>query len=65
MAGAGAYVQSGEPLEMAATIVTLLDDDSRRCDMGAIGRRRIEESFGWEHQAARYLSVYSNAASAS
>jgi len=26
--------------------------------MGAIGRKRIEDTFAWEHQAARYLCVY-------
>ncbi len=60
MAGdAAAYVAPGDTLALAANIAQLLDDGPKRARMGAIGRRRIDETFSWEHQEVHYLHVYS------
>ena len=56
---AGAYVTPGDSEALAAAVVELLDDRFRRASMGAIARRRIEETFAWERQESRFLHVYS------
>ena len=57
-AGAAAYVPSGDVAGYAQTIVNLVDDDTRREEMGRLGRLRIEEELGWPHQRDAYVGVY-------
>jgi glycosyltransferase involved in cell wall biosynthesis len=52
------YVEPGDAVALASSIVDLLDDSKRRATMGAIGRARIEDDLAWEHQRTRYLDVY-------
>ena len=59
MAGeAAAYVQPGDVLGLATTIDSLLDRPDRRREMGAVGRRRIEERLAWDRQERTYVAVY-------
>jgi glycosyltransferase involved in cell wall biosynthesis len=55
---AATYVADGDVGGFAKAIVELLDDPSRRAEMGRIGRDRVVRELAWEHQAPRYLSLY-------
>lgn len=55
---AAAYVADGDVAGFAKAIVELLDDPSRRAEMGSIGRERVVRELAWEHQAPRYVAVY-------
>jgi glycosyltransferase involved in cell wall biosynthesis len=55
---AAVYAEPNRVESYAQAILTLLDDEPRRADMGRIGRRRIEEELGWIHQRPRYVAVY-------
>ncbi|MFP4312530.1 MAG: glycosyltransferase family 4 protein [Nitriliruptoraceae bacterium] len=55
---AGVYVTDDDPAAYGQAIAALLDDPDRRRAMADVGRRRIEESLAWEHQAPAYVGVY-------
>ena len=42
-------------------IIALLDDPHRRDDMGAFGRRRVEEQLAWPHESPKLLAAYETA----
>jgi glycosyltransferase involved in cell wall biosynthesis len=56
--GCGIFVDDESPKAFASGIVSLLEVPGARAEMGARGRRRIEESLAWEHQAATYVGTY-------
>lgn len=56
-AGAG-VVLPDEPAGMGAMIASLLADDKRRHEMGARGRKLVEERFSWDAVAAGMEAVY-------
>lgn len=55
---AALYVRDGSPAAYGAAIATLLDDPERRRSMGEVGRRRVEQTLAWRHQAPAYVNVY-------
>lgn len=55
---AATYAVPNDVEDYADQLVGLLDDEGRRREMGAIGRRRVVESLGWPAQAAAYVGVY-------
>jgi glycosyltransferase involved in cell wall biosynthesis len=57
-ADAAVYATPNKVEELAGLIVQLVDDESRRRDMGAAGRARVVDELAWHHQAARYVQVY-------
>jgi len=57
-AGASLYARPNDPRDFADKIVELLDDPTRRTEMGAIGRARIEHELSWDHQAPKLLELY-------
>jgi glycosyltransferase involved in cell wall biosynthesis len=58
-AGEGAnYAAAGDLGDLAKSIDLLLIDPDRRAQMGAVGRRRIQEHLAWEHQVPAYVGVY-------
>jgi glycosyltransferase involved in cell wall biosynthesis len=63
--GAGVLVPPGNVEILTDAVQDLLDDDRRRCRLGSVGRRRVEEELAWEHQAQIYLGVMSPGWSAS
>jgi len=56
---AAGYAEPNNERRLAAEISSLLDDPQRRADMGAFGRRRLEEHLAWQHSAPVLLDAYS------
>jgi glycosyltransferase involved in cell wall biosynthesis len=56
--GAALYAAKGDTDDFADKVLQLLDDETLRARMGALGRRRVEEELAWEHQEAALLAAY-------
>jgi glycosyltransferase involved in cell wall biosynthesis len=56
--GAAVYVPPGDVPAFALAISQLLDDPTRRAEMGRLGRRQVEETHAWERQEEAFLGVY-------
>ena len=54
---AAAYAPPGDVEGLARAINAMLDDATRRTEMGRAGRRRVEESLAWDRQASGYVQV--------
>ena len=57
-ADAALYATPNEIDAYADLVLELLDDDVRRKQMGAAGRRRVEDVLAWEHQTGPYVAVH-------
>ena len=57
-AEAAVYVAPNEVQDYAKAIVQLMDDESRREQLGKSGRVRVEQELAWSHQERAYLDVY-------
>jgi glycosyltransferase involved in cell wall biosynthesis len=57
-ADAAVYAPGGNVAAFALLLSDLLDDPGRRAEMGARGRRRVEDALAWDRQAPAYLGVY-------
>jgi glycosyltransferase involved in cell wall biosynthesis len=55
---ASLYAKKNDPADMAAKIVELLDDPQRRAEMGAFGRRRVENELEWRYEVPKLLAAY-------
>lgn len=55
---AGVHVRADDDAALARAISELLDDPDRRSRMGALGRKRIEDSLNWAAQEGPYVDVY-------
>lgn len=55
---AGLTVTADDDAAFARAIAELLDDPARRSEMGAIGRKRIEDRLRWSAQAPVYVDVF-------
>ncbi len=55
---ASLYARKNDAADMAAKIVELLDDPQRRADMGACGRRRVENELEWRYEVPKLLAAY-------
>ena len=55
---ASLYARRGDPVDFAAKIVELLDDPQRRAEMGAFGRRRVEQELEWRHEVPKLMAAY-------
>ncbi len=55
---AALYAPPGDVAGFARRIDELLNDPGTRRRMGAAGRRRVEETLAWDHQAPGYIEVF-------
>jgi glycosyltransferase involved in cell wall biosynthesis len=55
---ASLYARKNDAGDMAAKIVELLDDPARRAEMGAFGRRRVENDLEWRYEVPKLLAAY-------
>lgn len=55
---AAVYATPNDVAEYGDAILALLADDVRRKEMGARGRRRVEDVLAWRNQIPAYVGVY-------
>jgi len=55
------YARPNDPKDFAEKIVKLLDSESLRRELGARGRKRIEEGLNWDAEKQRLLQAYAAA----
>jgi glycosyltransferase involved in cell wall biosynthesis len=55
---ASLYARKNDALDLAAKIVELLDDPTRRAEMGRYGRSRVENELEWRYEAPKLLAAY-------
>lgn len=55
---AALYAKPNSAEDFADKIETLLNDEPLREQMGAVGRKRIEEAFSWDHTKTDLLRAY-------
>lgn len=60
-AEAALYARPNDPVDFAEQVTKLLDSESLRRELGARGRKRIEESFNWEIDRKALLEAYRTA----
>lgn len=52
---------NADPKAMAKKIIELIDDETKRKEMGDFGRERVLNELIWDHQAGAYVSVIRSA----
>ena len=57
---ASLYAKRNDPDDLAAKIVELVDDPTRRAVMGAYGRRRVENELEWRYEVPKLLGAYAS-----
>jgi glycosyltransferase involved in cell wall biosynthesis len=57
-ADAAVYVTPNDVREYAKAIVALMDDETKRTQMGKRGRARVEQELAWSYQRRAYVNVY-------
>jgi len=55
---AAIYVKPNDVHDYAAAILDLVDNESRRHELGKLGRARVEQELAWSRQERAYLGVY-------
>jgi glycosyltransferase involved in cell wall biosynthesis len=55
---AALYARPNDPVDYAGKILTLLDSEQLRRELGARGRKRIEEQLNWENEKQSLLTAY-------
>ena len=55
---AALYAPPNDEARFAHCLVTLLDDEPARREMGRLGRQRIERELAWEHRQGDLLRAY-------
>jgi glycosyltransferase involved in cell wall biosynthesis len=58
---AALYARPNDPADFAAQVMQLLDSESLRRELGARGRRRIEETLNWGREKTALLEAYKKA----
>ena len=59
--GAALFATRNDPTDFDNQFETLLNSEKLRRSLGAIGRRRIEESLNWEREGQMLLHAYATA----
>ncbi|MEP7070673.1 MAG: glycosyltransferase, partial [Usitatibacter sp.] len=57
---ASLYAKKNDPDDLAAKIIELVDDPARRAEMGAYGRRRVENELEWRYESPKLLAAYAS-----
>lgn len=55
---ASLYAASNDTSDMAAKILSLIDDPEKSAQMGAYGRTRVETELSWDHQVDTLIAAY-------
>ena len=55
---ASLYAKNGDAQDFGDKILTLLDDESARIEMGAFGRARVEDELEWRYEKPKLLDAY-------
>jgi len=55
---AALYARPNDPVDFAEKVLTLLDSEPLRRQLGELGRKRIEESWHWEIDRKSLLAAY-------
>jgi glycosyltransferase involved in cell wall biosynthesis len=55
---AASYASANDPLALARAIADLMDSPERRNEMGAFGRRRVENELAWSRSVPALLAAY-------
>lgn len=55
---ASLYAMANDPVDMAEKLVELVDDPSRRRQMGEFGHRRVESELSWTYQIEPLIAAY-------
>ncbi len=58
---AALYATPNDPIDFANQILTLLNSERLRRELGAYGRKRIEEHLNWQTEKAALLEAYATA----
>jgi glycosyltransferase involved in cell wall biosynthesis len=56
--GASRYAERNNPADLAAHVLSLLDQPAERERMGAIGRARVANVLEWKYEAVKLLAAY-------
>lgn len=56
---ASLYAEPDNALDFAEKLLQLIEDPTRRAEMGRLGRQRVEAELAWSHQATQLLAAYS------
>ena len=57
---ASLYAQRNDSVDLAANILTLLNDVAMRRKMGAVGRKRVVTELAWEYEVPNLLAAYNS-----
>lgn len=57
-AEASLYARRNDPVDLAEKILELLENPSKRREMGDFGRKRVETALAWEYSARELLRAY-------
>ena len=55
---ASLYAAANDSADFASKLLELIDNPSRRAEMGAFGKRRVEQELSWQHQIAPLIAAY-------
>jgi glycosyltransferase involved in cell wall biosynthesis len=55
---ASLYARRNDAFDLASKIARLLDDPAKRLEMGAYGRRRVENELEWRYEVPKLLAAY-------
>ncbi len=55
---AAVYAEANDERSFAAAVAELLDEPERRAEMGAAGRRRVEQELSWSQSEVALLAAY-------
>jgi glycosyltransferase involved in cell wall biosynthesis len=58
---AALYARNDDPEDFAQKVLNLLDSESLRAELGARGRKRIEEKLNWDNEKRALLEAYAAA----